>query len=225
MLAVKGYNPNLRTGPYAIAASQARYMVERNDWNGAAALRPEESRFAYVDAITRFARALGAARSGNPTAARADIAKLAELHDKLRQANDRYWAEQVEIQGQIASAWVLRAEGKPDEALSALRAAADAEDQTEKSIVTPGPLAPARELYGAMLLERGRAREALGAFEAALVKEPHRYNGVAGAARAAGALGDTVKARTYYERLLALTSGSNAIRPELAEARRFLGRP
>jgi Tfp pilus assembly protein PilF len=76
-----------------------------------------------------------------------------------------------------------------------------------------------------MLLERGRAREALAAFEAALVKEPNRYNGFAGAARAAEALGDTVKAKTYYERLLALTSGSNAIRPELAEARRFLGRP
>ena len=101
----------------------------------------------------------------------------------------------MEIQGRIASAWVLRAEGRQTEALSALRAAADAEDETEKSIVAPGPLALARELYGAMLLERGRAREALAAFEAALVEEPNRYNGFAGAATAAEALGDAVEAR------------------------------
>ena len=222
MSAMTGYTPNIRTGPYAVAASQARYVVERSDWAGAAGLPPHETRFAYVDAITRFARALGAARSGNPTAARADIAKLAELRDALRQANDKYWTEQVDIQWQIATAWVLHAEHKPDEALRALSAAADAEDRTEKSIVTPGPLAPARELYGALLLERGRSREALTAFEAVLVKEPNRYNAFAGAARAAEALGDKVKARTYYEKLLALASGSNATRPELAAARRFI---
>ena len=222
MAGVTGYNPNVRTGPYAVAASQARYMIERSDWAGAAGLRPQESRFAYADAITRFARALGAARSGNPAAARADIAKLAELRDMLRQANDRYWTEQVDIQWQVASAFLLQAEHKPDEALGVLSAAADAEDRTEKSIVTPGPLAPARELFGTMLLERGRARDALAAFETALVKEPNRYNGLAGAARAAEALGDKVKARTYYEKLLALVTGSNANRPELATARRFL---
>jgi tetratricopeptide (TPR) repeat protein len=222
MVAVTGYNPNIRTGPFAVAASQARYMVERSDWAGAAGLRPHESRFAYVDAITRFARALGAARSGNPVAARADIAKLAELRDALQQANDRYWTEQVDIQWRIASAWVLQAEGRPDEALSAMSEAADAEDRTEKSIVTPGPLAPARELFGAMLLERRRAREALAAFEAALVKEPNRFNGLAGAAKAAGALGDTAKAKAYYETLLELASGRNANRPELSTARRFL---
>ena len=128
----------------------------------------------------------------------------------------------MDIQWRIASAWVLQAEGRPDEALSAMSEAADAEDRTEKSIVTPGPLAPARELFGAMLLERRRAREALAAFEAALVKEPNRFNGLAGAAKAAGALGDTAKAKAYYEKLLALASGSNANRPELSTARRFL---
>jgi Tfp pilus assembly protein PilF len=222
MVDVTGYTPNLRTGFYAVAASQARYMIERGDWAGAATLRPRESRFAYVDAITYFARALGAARSGNAAAARADMTKLAELRDALQKAGDRYWTEQVDIQWQITNAWALRAEGKPDEALAALSAAADAEDQTEKSIVTPGPLAPARELYGAMLLDRGRAKEALVAFESALGKEPNRYHGLAGAARAAEALGDKAKARTYYEKLLALTSGGNASRPELVAARRVL---
>ena len=127
------------------------------------------------------------------------------------------------LQAQIAGAWALRAEGKPDEALSAMSAAADAEDKTEKSIVTPGPLAPARELYGAMLLERGRAREALAAFEAALAKEPNRYHGLAGAAKAAETLGDRPKATMYYEKLVALASDGNANRPELTAARRFLG--
>src|SRR5437667_3522585 len=124
--------------------------------------------------MTHFARALGAARMGNAAAAKADVAKLAELREKLREAKDAYWTEQVEIQWQVASAWVLYAEGKYDEALKALSAAADAEDKTEKHPVTPGPLAPARELYGAMLLDRGMAKEALAAYEAVFKKEPNR---------------------------------------------------
>jgi DNA-binding CsgD family transcriptional regulator len=116
-------------------------------------------------AISHFARALGAARSGKPEAAKADIQKLAELRDKLREAKDNYWAEIVDIQRQVAAAWVLHAEGKFDEALKAMSSAADAEDKTEKAAITPGPLAtPARELYGQMLLERGMAKEAVAAF-------------------------------------------------------------
>jgi tetratricopeptide (TPR) repeat protein len=185
MNALKGFNPNVRTGPYALAASNARYAVERKDWKAAAALEVQPTRFAYVDALTHFARALGAARSGNAEAAKADVAKLAELRDKLRAAKDAYWAEQVEIQWLAASAWVLHAEGRHDEALDTMRRAANLEDQTEKSVVTPGPLAPARELYGGMLLERGMAKEALAAFQATLVREPNRYNAIAGAATAA----------------------------------------
>jgi hypothetical protein len=174
MIELKGYNPNIRTGPYAVAASRARYMIERNDWAGAAGLQVQPSRFAYVDAITHFARALGSIRSGTPGAAAADIAKLAELRDKLREAKDPYWSEQVDIQWQVATAWLLLAEGKQQEALSTMRAAAEAEDATEKSVVTPGPLAPARELYGAMLLAGAMPAPALAAFESTLAKEPNR---------------------------------------------------
>ena len=166
-----------------MAASPARYAVERGDWSGAAQLQLRPSKFGYVDAITHFARALGAARSGNPEAAKADVAKLAELRDKLRDAKDAYWSEQVDIQAQVATAWVLYAEGKHDDALKAMSAAADAEDKTEKATVTPGPLAPARELYGEMLLERGMAQGGLVAFEATMAKEPNRYRGLAGAAQ------------------------------------------
>jgi tetratricopeptide (TPR) repeat protein len=174
--------------------------------------------------MTHFARALGAARMGNPAPAKADIAKLAELRDKLRAAKDAYWTEQVDIQWQVASAWVLYAEGKYDEALKAMSAAADAEDKTEKHPVTPGVPTPARELYGAMLLERGMAKEALVAFEATLAKEPHRLGAEIGAAKAAEKMGDTAKARAHYAAVVALGEAAEPVRPEIAAARAFVAK-
>jgi tetratricopeptide (TPR) repeat protein len=221
MIAIKGYNPAVRTGPYAVAASQARYMIERGDWSGAAGLQLQPSRFGYVDAITHFARALGAARSGNLAGAHRDIAQLAELRERLQQAKDAYWSEQVHIQWQVATAWLLNAESKHAEALNAMSAAADLEDQTEKSIVTPGPLVPAREFYGAMLLERGLAKEALAAFEATLTKEPNRLGAMIGAAQAAERLGDAAMARLYYAAVLSLAGGANTSRAAVAYARAF----
>jgi tetratricopeptide (TPR) repeat protein len=209
---------------YALAASPARYAVERGDWNAAAQLSVRPSSFNYVMAMSHFARALGAARSGNPNAAKADVAKLAELTGKLRDANDNYWAEIVDIQRQVAAAWVLHAEGKHDEALKAMSAAADAEDKTEKAAVTPGPLAPARELYGEMLLEGGMAKEALAAFEASKAKEPNRFRGYAGAARAAEKLGDSAAAKANYEKLIALVGKPDSDRPEVKAAYQALGK-
>jgi hypothetical protein len=222
MALATNYSPDTLGGPFALAASPARYAVERGDWKGAAELQVRPNKFPQVMAITHFARALGAARSGHPEAATADVAKLAELRDQLVAAKDAYWSQIVDIQRQIAAAWQLDAEGKHDDALAMMRAAADAEDKTEKAPVTPGPLAPARELYGDMLLARGMATEALVAFEATMAKEPNRYNGFAGAAKAAQVLGDKAKARTYYEKLIALTADSNSDRPELAAARQFV---
>ncbi len=158
MSAVTGFDPNRNTGPFALAASPARYDVERGDWSAAAELKVRPSKFAYVEAITYFARALGAARSGNPQPAKVDIAKLAELRDRLREAKDNYWADQVDVQRQAASAWVLHAEGSHVEALKTMMAAADAEDKTEKGTVTPGPHAPARELALAPCFDSRRQR-------------------------------------------------------------------
>jgi Tfp pilus assembly protein PilF len=224
MKQAENFNPNISGGNYALAASPARYAVERSDWSAAAQLPVRPNSFPYVMAISHFARALGAARSGKPDAARADIAKLAELRDKLREAKDNYWAEIVDIQRQVATAWVLNAEGKADEALKAMSAAADAEDKTEKSAVTPGPLAPARELYGDMLLEHGMAKEALAAFDATKVKEPNRFRGYAGAAKAAEKLGDRDTARANYEKLVALVGQTKSDRPEIKAAYQFLGK-
>jgi tetratricopeptide (TPR) repeat protein len=224
MAKAENFNPDIQGGPYALAASPARYMVERGDWKGAAALEVRPSKFAHIMAITHFARALGAARSGQPDAAKADIAKLVELRDKLREAKDGYWSEIVDIQRQVASAWLLLAEGKADDALKAMSAVADAEDKTEKSPVTPGPLAPARELYGAMLMERGMAKEALAAFEATLRKEPHRLGATIGAAKAAEQLGDVATARRHYAEAADLADKAEPVRPDVARARAYLAK-
>jgi tetratricopeptide (TPR) repeat protein len=146
------------------------------------------------------------------------------LRDLLREKKDAYWAEQADIQGQIATAWVLNAQGRRDEALEKLTAAAAAEDKTEKHPVTPGPLMPARELLGVMLLDRGMAKEALAAFEATLSKEPNRLGAAAGAARAAEKAGDPAKARQYYAKVAELTAEGGSSRPEAKEARAFLAR-
>jgi tetratricopeptide (TPR) repeat protein len=215
-------DPDAFAGAFSQAAAPARYMVERGDWNGAANLEVKPSKFPHAMAITYFARALGAARSGKTEAAKVDTAKLAEMRDRLREAKNSYWADQVEVQQQVTTAWVLYADGKPDEALKVMSAAVDAEDNTEKAPVTPGPLAPARELYGFMLLDRGMAKEALAVFEATMAKEPNRFNGYVGAAMAARAMGDAAKAKETYGKLVTLTAGSNSERSTLAAARSFV---
>src|SRR3954468_15590961 len=224
MTTVAGFTETFLPGPYAMAASPARYTIERGDWKAAAALQVRPNPLPHIQAITHFARALGAARSGNPEAAKADIAKLGELRDKLIAAKDGYWSEQVDIQGKVASAWLLYAEGKHADALNALSAAADAEDKTEKHPVTPGVPKPARELYGVMLLERGKPAEALTAFEAVLKKEPNRLSAYAGAAKAAELSGNTEKAREYYGKVVAIAADADKTRTDVSEARAFLAK-
>ena len=207
MTTVTGFTETFLLGPYALAVSPARYARRTRRLEGRGrACRCGPARWRTCRRSRYFARALGAARSGNPEAAKADIAKLGELRDKLREAKDAYWSEQVDIQQQVAAAWVLYAEGKHDDALKAMSAAADAEDKTEKHPVTPGVPKPAREFYGVMLLERGMAKEALAAFEATLKKEPNRLGAYVGAAKAADKAGDKAKARQYYEKVVAIAA-------------------
>jgi hypothetical protein len=217
---VQGAAPPM-AGPYARNAVAARYALERGAWQEAASLVAVASPFANADAILHFARAVGAARSGQPASAAADIEKLSALRDALRAAKDEYWAEQVDIQRQIAVAWVTFAQGQKDEALRLMGAAADQEDRTDKAAVSPGPIAPARELLGEMLLEAGNAKEALIAFEATMKKEPNRFRGAFGAARAAEAVGNRAAARKYYAQVLAIAKDADTQRPELARARSF----
>jgi hypothetical protein len=207
-------------GYYALAAIPARYALEREAWAEAAALSPHASPFHWPDAVTYFARALGSARSGNAASARQDIEKLAALRDTLKSANDAYWTDQVEIQRRGAAAWLALAEGQKDQALALMRETAAMEDATEKSAVTPGPIKPARELLGDMLMQLNRPAEALAEYEATLKKEPNRFRAIYGAARAAAAAGQPQKAAVFYASLLQISKDADQpARKEIVEAR------
>ena len=210
---------------YAFAAIPARYTLERRRWSEAAALAPHPSKVKYSEAMTYFARAIGAARSGNATNARADVDTLQALTTALRDAKQSYWAEQVEIQHRVAAAWLAHAEGKPEEALRLMHAAVELEDATEKSPVTPGPILPARELLGDLLLELNDPVQAMQEFETSIRKEPNRFNGLYGAAQAAERAGQKARAKGYYDQVVALCTHSDAARPELQHARAFLAQP
>jgi tetratricopeptide (TPR) repeat protein len=208
------------TAYFAHAAIPARYCLERRAWADAAKLEPHPSPVPYADAITYFARGLGAAHVKDRAAARSAIDSLEQMRDKLKKMKEGYWANQVEIQRQEVSAWLAFAEGDREGALTGMRAAAEQEDKTEKNAITPGPLAPARELLGEMLLELKRPTEALKEFEATLTKEPNRFRSLYGAAEAAKQAGDRQTAQTYFQKLLKVAERADKPgRPELAEAR------
>ena len=209
---------------YAVAAIPARWVLERGAWADAAKLEVRPSGLPHVEALTEFARALGAARSGDVPAARNAVTRLEALRAREAEANEPYWTQQIEIQRRAAVAWVAFAEGRTPEALAELRAAADAEDKTEKSAVTPGPLAPAREQLGDMLLLAKDARGALKEFKATLAKEPNRFRTLYGAARAAAAAGFQADAKRYYKDLTEMCARADGARPELQEARAALTR-
>jgi len=209
------------TGPYALAAMPARYALERGAWAEAAKLAPSPSKYPYTEAMTHFARALGAARSGDPTAAQKDIERLARLCDELKAAKNDYWGNEVEVMRLTSLAWVSLAQKRNDEALAFMRQAADNEDKSEKNIVTPGRLLPARELLGDMLLELKRPAEALKEYEASQLREPNRYRGLYGAAEAAAQASNAAKARQYYTNLIDL-AGAGSPRAETDKARQYL---
>jgi hypothetical protein len=204
---------------FARAAIPARYCLERRAWADAAKLEPRPSPFPPADAITYFARGLGSAHLKDGATARSAIGSLEQIRDKLK-VKEGYWANQVEIQRQEVSAWLAFAEGDPQGALAGMRAAAELEDGTEKNAITPGPLTPARELLGDLLLELKRPSEALKEFEATLTKEPSRFRTLYGAAEAAKLVGDRPAAHKYFRELLKVAERADKPgRPELAEAR------
>ena len=220
-------DPQYMNWLYAMGASPARYAVERHRWAEAAALPvpantfPRE-RYSWTEANLHFARSLGASHTGDLEAARKDLQQLALIREILTQENNKYWADQVDIQREITTAWMTLAEGKREEALQQMRSAADHEDRTDKHNVTPGVILPARELLGDMLLELKQSAEALVAFEATLRTAPNRFNALSGAARAARLSGDIEKAKSYSAKLLAICDHADGDRPELQDARSLL---
>jgi len=224
---IRKTNPENFKVAYAFAAIPARYAMERRQWSEAGTLKmhPDNfpwARFPWAEAIVQFARGVGAARGGDTTTARRAVEELAALENKLLEAKDSRWADQVKIQRLAASAWLAHAEKRKEEALKLLRSAAELEDATEKHPVTPGPIVPAREMLGDLLLESGEPGQALVEFEAALVASPGRFGSLLGAARAAKLTKDADKARGFYAKLAASCNQADGRRAELQEARDFL---
>ena len=213
---------------YALSAIPARLALERRDWKAATSvtLRPAGfawSRFPWTESTIVFTRAVGFARSGNVASARGEVDHLEKLRDSLKAAGNRYWGDEVEIARLEAAAWLARALNKDSDALELLRSAAALEDTTDKHPVTPGPILPAHEQLGDLLLELGKPAEALVEYRAALAASPNRLNGVYGEAKAARLAGDAATARAGYAKLIELCGKADGARDQVAEARAYLG--
>ena len=212
-------------GYFALAAIPARYALERQDWQQAEGLALRESPFPYIDAMTWFARGLGAARLGHDAAANEAATALTGIQERLLKANEPYWARQVEIQALAVAAWSALAAGKRGEAVRQMESAAALEDGAEKSAVTPGPLSPARELLGEMFLKMNAPTKALEQFQATLKKEPRRFRSLYGAAHAAQLAGSPDTRQKYFRDLLEVCAkGDKPGRTELKEARKALAK-
>ncbi len=212
---------------YAFAAIPARYFLENKMWKEAANLEllPKTlpwDNFPWQKAIVHFARLLGSVHMGDNNSARTELKNLYRAYDTLVAKKDPYKANQVMIQIKSGEAWILFEEGNRKDALQQMNMAADMEDKTEKSPVTPGEVIPAKELLADMLLQLNKPAEALAAYEADLKKHPNRFNGVYGAGLASEKIKNNEKATHYYDQLLAIASSPNANRPELEMARLFL---
>jgi hypothetical protein len=183
---------NLDTGDFKIAyaatAMPIRYIVERQQWSEAEEIvNPPDSALPHVVAIAVWARGLGFARNGHVQQAENETETLRQLEDRLRASGDGYWATEVDIMRREVLAWSVQAANRPGEATAILRSAADDEDGIEKLPVTPGPIVPAREQLGEMLLEQGEPASASKAFQTALANAPGRRGALQGAAQAAHA--------------------------------------
>jgi hypothetical protein len=208
-----------------LAAVPARYMLERQDWRGAAGLQiPPAVNAPPARAITHFARALGAARSGDLAAAQTDIGKLQELKAALEKTNQPYWAGQVGVQILAARAWLAHGQGDRAEAVKLMRAAADLEDSSEKHVAMENRLYPMRELLADLLMEQGEAAAALVEYETSMKNAPERLRGFHGAARAAATTGNKEKSVGYFGRLARLTRNADGDRAEIQEAKHFIAR-
>jgi tetratricopeptide (TPR) repeat protein len=227
---IKQADPPTRTVAYAVTAIPARLALERRQWHEAASLElpanlaalPALANQKWALAHLHFARAVGAARSGDVQSARAEVAKLAELEQSLVIRPGEYdWRKQIAIERQIAEGWLAHAGGNNDEAVRLMRAAADLDDATEKNPVTPGAILPAREQLGELLMMLGRSADALIAYEASLQRAPGRLSGLYGAAQAAKLTSNMEKAQHYFAALARMTERADGTRAEVRDARLF----
>lgn len=215
---------------YGFAAMPARYALERHAWKEAASLPLFPAADAYpwkkypqAEAVNAFARGIGAAYAADPAAARTEVQRLQQLRDAAASMKLGYWAEQIDIQAELVRGVGTFADGKQAEGIEIVRAAAVREDTTEKHAVTPGPIKPAREILGDLLMQSGKPADALREYEAVIAREPNRLGPTVGAKQAAQKAGDAKKAAYYAARVVELTSVADTPRPEFAQAKRVLG--
>jgi tetratricopeptide (TPR) repeat protein len=224
-------NEQTRQIAYAAAVIPARYALERGEWSKAAqlSLRPARPTFDWGpfpegEAVNAYARGLGAARGGDAAAAKAEVARLGKLRETMVTQKKDYWVEQADIQVDTLRAWIARAEGRNEEALKLMRAAADREDRTEEHIMMPGRVIPVREMLGELLLELKQPIAALAAFEESQRGDPRRFRNVYGAGRAAELAGKRDKASTNYTQLLEQVGANATGRPEIEHAKAYVAK-
>ena len=225
--AVKKINVENFVAAYAFAAIPSRYALERGDWKAASQLQLSPSdlawnKFPQAEAVLVYARGLGAARTGDVAAARQDLARLNALKEAMTAAKIGYWPAQTDFQIKALDAWIALAEKRSDEALQLMRAAAEAEEASDKHPVTPGNVVPSRQLLGEMYMQLDQPALALAEFKRSLKRDGNRFRSVYGAARAAQAVGNRNAARQYYATLQTMTAGGNSERPELRQAKAFM---
>jgi tetratricopeptide (TPR) repeat protein len=232
MAAIKRVDPPNFKVAYSVTAIPARFALERRQWKDAATMpMPRDleglswTSFKWAAAHIHFARAVGAAHIGDTAAVRREVEKLSNIRrDLLEVKGDYDWGKQVEIERQVAAAWLAFSEGKQEEAIRMMRSAAELDEATEKHPVTPGAIMPAREQLGELLLEVKQPTAALREFEAGLRRTPNRFNAIYGAARAAKLMGDKKKAAAYYRALVKISSLADSPRPTIQEAKVFIAR-
>jgi tetratricopeptide (TPR) repeat protein len=205
----------------AKAAMPARYVLERADWAGAAALPMTPTQYPMADSLIRFTRGLGMARTGDLAGAKEEIEAMKALRTTLQRADQSYWADRTEEQMLAVSAWVALKEGAGDQARRFMRAAADSEDGSLKHVAMENRLYPFRELLAELFLETGQPAAALNEFETALKQTPNRFRAFWGAARAADGAGDRQKASEYFGKLVDLAKNADTERQEIREAKAY----
>ena len=212
---------------FHLSSTQSRFALERRAWDQAAALVPREpaslawDRFPWAEAITRFARGLGAAHLGKTEEAQAEIERLQQLEDATSKSGETLFARQIEMLRLELSAWLAHVEGQKEKSVTLMRQAADLEETTPKPAVTPGPTLPASELLGDLLMEQEQPAEALAAYERSLKLYPRRFNSLLGAARAAHALRDQTRTDAFSAQLVDVADKETR-RPALQEVQSYL---
>src|SRR2546421_1801549 len=221
---VRGDRPSGFGNFVAKALMETRYLLDRGDWAGAAAMPMNVTGAPMADSLYRFTRGVGMARTGNVVGAKTEIEAMKALRTALQRADQSYWADRTEEQMLAISAWVAVKEGARDQAARFMRAAADGEDGSIKNVIMENRLYPLREMLAELLLEVGQPAAALKEYEAGLKQTPNRYRAFWGAARAADAMGNRTQASEYFGKLVNLAKNADAERQEVREAKAFLAR-